>query len=129
MVSRQVSAPAGSPAGVPEVGDVSGVPGGNTRWVLPAAVAPGTGAWTLAVVDLGTKATTVKIGTPSGRRVAGQPVRHVDPGSPLVIGPNPGAPFGTAPFEVSANEPIAVELDMLPAADAGVVVIPAFAPF
>jgi hypothetical protein len=128
VVSRQVSAPAGSPAGVPEVGDASGVPGGSRRWVLPGAVAPGTGAWALAVVDLGTRATTVKIDTPSGRGIAGQAVRRVDPGSPLFVGPNPGAPFGTAPFEVSAGQPVAVELDMLPVAQPGVVVMPSFAP-
>jgi hypothetical protein len=49
-------------------------------------------------------------------------------GSPLVIGPNPGAPFGTAPFEVSADQPVSVELDALPVAEPGVVVVPSFAP-
>jgi len=128
VVSREVSAPAGSPPGDPEVGDVPGVPGTNTRWIVPAVVAPGNGAWALAVVDLGTKPTKVTISTPGGRAIAGQPVRRVEPGSPLVIGPNPGAPFGTAPFEVVAGQPIAVELDALPVAQAGVVVVPAFAP-
>ncbi len=45
-----------------------------------------------------------------------------------MIGPNPGAPFGTAPFEVVAEQPVAVELDALPVAQAGVVVVPSFAP-
>jgi hypothetical protein len=128
VVSREVAAPAGSPAGVPEVGDVSGVPGGSRRWVLPAVVAPGTGAWAFAVVDLGTRAATVKVVSPSGRAVAGQGTRRVDPGSPLVIGPNPGAPFGTVPFEVTSDQPVAVELDALPVAQPGVVVAPSFAP-
>jgi len=128
VVSRAASAPAGSPAGVPEVGDVSGVPGGARRWILPAVVAPGNGAWSLAVVDLGTSAATVKIVTPNGHAVAGQPTRKVELGSPLVIGPNPGAPFGTAPFEVTSDQPIAVELDALPVAEPGVVVVPSFAP-
>jgi hypothetical protein len=128
VVSRTVTAPAGSPAGVPEIGDVSAVPGGSKRWLVPAVVAPGSGAWSLAIVDLSTKATKVKILTPSGRAIAGLPVRRVSPTSPLVIGPNPGAPFGTVPFEVSADEPIAVELDLLPVAQAGVVIAPTFAP-
>jgi hypothetical protein len=128
VVSREVTAPAGSPSGVPEMGDVPGVPATNTRWIVPAVVAPGTGAWALAVVDLGKKPSKVTIRTPSGRAIAGQPVRRVEPGSPLVIGPNPGAPFGTAPFEVVAGQPIAVELDALPVGQPGVVVVPAFAP-
>jgi hypothetical protein len=128
VVSRTVVGPDGSPDGVPEIGDVAGIPGANDRWVLPAAVAPGTGPWSLAIVDLGKKAASIRILTPSGRPIAGQPLRHVDPGSPLVIGPNPGAPFATVPFEVSADQPIAVELDVLPVAQPGVVVVPSFAP-
>jgi hypothetical protein len=45
-----------------------------------------------------------------------------------VVGPNPGPPFGTAPFEVVASQPVAVELDALPVAEPGVVVVPAFIP-
>jgi len=128
VVSRQVRAPAGSPVPVPEAGDASGVPGGSRRWLLPAVVAPGSGSWALAVVDLGPRTATFKVTTPAGRRIAGQGVRRVEPGSPLVIGPNPGAPFGTAPFEVVADQPVAVELDALPVAQPGVVVVPSFAP-
>ncbi|HXQ91286.1 MAG TPA: hypothetical protein VN768_06960 [Acidimicrobiales bacterium] len=126
VVSRQVRAPAGSPAAVPEAGDVSGVPGGSRRWLLPAVVAPGSGAWSLAVVDLGARAATVRITTPSGKAIAGQSPRRVTPGSPLVIGPHPGAPFGTTSFEVRADQPVAVELDALPVAQPGVVVVPSF---
>jgi len=128
VVSRTVVAPAGSPASVPEIGDVSGVPGGNKSWLLPAVVAPGSAAWSLAVVDLGSRPATIKIVTPTGRAIPGQRARRVEAGSPLVIGPNPGAPFGTVPFEVSSNQPVAVELDALPVAEPGIVVVPAFAP-
>jgi hypothetical protein len=128
VVSREVAAPAGSPPGVPEVGTVAGVPGGSTHWLVPAAVAPGNAAWALAVVDLGRAPASVRVTTPSGRALAGQPVHRVTPGSPLVIGPNPGAPFGTAPFGVVADQPVAVELDALPAGAPGVVVVPAFIP-
>jgi hypothetical protein len=128
VVSRTVIAPAGSPAPVPEIGDVVGVPGGSRRWLVSGVVAPGSGAWALAAVDLGPKPATVRILTPRGRAIPGQPVRHVAPGSPLVIGPNPGPPFGTAPFDVVSSQPIAVELDALPVAEPGVVVVPAFAP-
>jgi hypothetical protein len=128
VVSRSVIAPSGSPAPVPEVGDVVGVPGGSRRWLVPTVVPPGSGAWSLAAVDLGRKAATVRILTSRGRPIPGQAVRHVVPGSPLVIGPNPGPPFGTVPFEVVASQPVAVELDALPVAQPGVVVVPAFAP-
>jgi hypothetical protein len=128
VVSRSVIAPSGSPAPVPEVGDVVGVPGGSRRWLVPTVVPPGSGAWSLAAVDLGRKAATVRILTSRGRPIPGQVVRHVVPGSPLVIGPNPGPPFGTVPFEVVASQPVVVELDALPVAQPGVVVVPAFAP-
>jgi hypothetical protein len=128
VVSRQVSAPSGTPAPVPEDGEVPGVPGGARRWLLPGLVPPGTGAWALAVVDLGARAATVRIVTPDGRAVAGQAPRRVRPGTPLVIGPNPGPPFGTAPLEVQADQPVAVELDALPVAGPGVVVVPGLAP-
>jgi hypothetical protein len=82
----------------------------------------------LAVVDLGARAATVRIVTPDGRAVAGQAPRRVRPGTPLVIGPNPGPPFGTAPLEVQADQPVAVELDALPVAGPGVVVVPGLAP-
>jgi hypothetical protein len=128
VVSREVSAPAGSPAPTPEIGDTSGVPGGTTRWLLPAVVAPGTQAYSLAVVDLGTRPATATITTPSGRTVAGLAPRRVVPGSPLVIGPGLGPTFGTVPFDVVSDQPVAVELDPLPVAEPGVVVVPSFAP-
>jgi hypothetical protein len=44
-----------------------------------------------------------------------------------LIGPNPGPPFGIAPFQVLADQPLAVELDAVPVASPGVVVVPALA--
>jgi len=82
----------------------------------------------LAIVDLGGRAAHVSITTPTGAVISGQSERRVVPGSPLVIGPDPGAPFATAPFEVRSDQPVAVELDALPVAEAGVVVVPAFVP-
>jgi len=127
VVSREVTAPSGSPAGTPEVGDVTGVPGGSRNWLLPGIVAPGSQAWALAVVDLGRHPAAVRFTAPSGHAIAGQSVRTVEPGSPLVLGPSPGVPFANAPFEVRADQPVAVELDALPVAAPGVVVVPAFA--
>ncbi len=127
VVSREVTAPSGSPAGTPEVGDVPGVPGGSRNWLVPGIVAPGSQAWALAVVDLGVRPAAVRFTTPSGHAIAGRSVRTVEPGSPLVLGPNPGVPFANAPFEVRADQPVAVELDALPVAAPGVVVVPAFA--
>jgi hypothetical protein len=128
VVSRQVTSPSGTPAPVPEDGEVPGVPAGARRWLLPGLVPPGTGAWALAVVDLGARAATVRIVTPDGRHIPGQGARRVGPGTPLVIGPNPGPPLGTAPLEIRADQPVAVELDALPVAGPGVVVVPALAP-
>jgi Family of unknown function (DUF5719) len=127
VVSRQITSPSGIPAPIPEDGDVPGVPGGSKRWLLPGLAPPGTGAWALAVVDLGARAATVRIVTPNGRRTAGTAVQRVEPGSPLVFGPSLGPPFGTAPFEVRADQPVAVELDALPVAGPGVVVVPSLA--
>jgi hypothetical protein len=79
------------------------------------------------VVVLGTRPATVRFTTLSGKPVAGQPVRSVEPGSPFVLGPSPGVPFASAPFEVRADQPVAVELDALPVAAPGVAVVPAFA--
>src|ERR1700688_1063366 len=128
VVGRQVTSPSRVPAPVPEDGDVPGVPGGSTRWLLPGLVLPGTRAWALAVVDLGARTATVRVVTPNGHAIAGRSAQRVEPGSPLVIGPNPGPPFGTAPFEVLADQPVAVELDALPVAGPGVVVVPSLAP-
>ena len=65
--------------------------------------------------------------TAAGRPIAGLGPKVVHPGSPLVIGPNPGPPFGTAALRVVADAPVAVELDALPVAAPGVVVVPALA--
>ena len=128
VVSREVTAPAGSAPPIPEIGDTAGVPGGKARWLVPAVVAPGSEAYSFAVVDLGSRPATVRITTPSGKAVAGQAPRRAVPGSPLVIGPNAGPPFGTVPFDVVSDQPVAIELDALPAAAPGVVVVPAFFP-
>jgi len=126
VVVRQVTAPPGPPAPVPEGGDVVGVPGPSTHWIVPAVAPPGTGASSVAVVDLGPAPATVHFTTPSGRPLAGQRAHRVEPGTPLVLTVAPGAPFGGLPFGVGANEPVAVELDGQPAAGPGVVVAPAF---
>jgi len=129
VVTRQVTTPSDQPAPIPEDGDVSGVPGGGLRrWLLPAVVSPGSGAWQLAVVDLGPSPTDVRVLTPTGAAIAGQPERRVVPGTPLIIGPQPGAPFATTPIEIVSGAPVAVELDALPVAGPGVVVVPASAP-
>jgi hypothetical protein len=125
VVDRQVSAPTGLPAPVPEDGHAPGVAAGRDRWVLPGVLPPGTGAWTLAISNVGARPATVRIESAGGEPVAGQPPRSALVGSPLVIGPNPGPPFGTAPLRVVSNQPVTVELDALPAAGPGVVVVPA----
>ncbi len=118
--------PAGAPPAVPEDGDVPGLPGGLRRWLVPGVVAPGTGAWSLGVVDLGSVPTDVRAVAPDGRALPGRSRWRVEPGTPLFVGPGLGPPYGTAPFEIEASQPVAVELDGLPVGAPGVVVVPAF---
>ena len=127
VVGRQVSAPPGPAAPTPEDGDVPGQPGGWTRWVVPAVVAPGTGVASLAVEDLGPRPATVRILTAAGAAVAGQAGRVVRPGTPLTILPGTGSPLGTTPFQVRADQPVALEMDAEPVAGPGVVVVPTLA--
>jgi hypothetical protein len=126
VVSREVTAPKGAPAPTPEVGDVPGLPGGSGRWLVPSLVLPGSAVWALAVVDLGPHAATVRMVTVGGQPIPGLGGLRVVPGSPLLIGPTPRPPFGTVPFVIRADQPVAVELDPLPVAQAGVVVVPSF---
>jgi hypothetical protein len=124
-VARETDAPAS--AAMPQVGISAAVAAGRKRWLLPPVPAPGTGAWYLAVVDLAGHPVTVSVRTPGHRgwqAVAGGRWR-VDTTAPLVVGPNPPAPFGTEPLEVTASGPVAVELDAVPAGAPGVVVVPA----
>jgi hypothetical protein len=127
VVARQVTAPSGAPASEPADGDVPGVAGGRLHWLLPAVAPPGNGAWALALVDLGQRPAMVRIASAEGAILPGQGVKVVKPGTPVLIGPNPGPPFGIAPFQVLADQPLAVELDAVPVASPGVVVVPALA--
>jgi hypothetical protein len=127
VVERQVTSPSGAPASEPADGDVPGVAGGGSHWLLPAPAAPGNGAWALAVVDLGRRPAKVRVLDGQGRPIAGQGVHVVSPGTPLFLGPNPGPPFGTSPFQVLSDQPVATELDGAPVASPGVVVVPAIA--
>jgi hypothetical protein len=123
VVSRQVTGPPAAPA--PLEGDAPGLPGGLRRWLVSSVVPPGTGAWSLGVVDMGTRPTEVRVLTPKGTAFAGRSTWLVRPGTPLFIGPGLGAPYGTAPFEVEAQQPVAVELDGVPVGAPGAVVVPA----
>ena len=125
VVARETDAASSAPA--PQVGISAAPAAGRTRWLLPPVPAPGTGAWYLAVVDLAGHPVTVSVRTPGSRgwqAVAGGRWRVGD-GAPLVVGPNPSAPYGTEPLEISASGPVAVELDAVPTGAPGVVVVPA----
>ena len=127
VVARQVSAPSGIAPPIPEDGVQAGLAGASRRWLVATVVSPGTQAWALAVVDEGPAPTVVHITAPGGKAIAGVHQRRVEPGVPLIVGPTPGAPYGTEPLEIEASQPVAVELDALPVAAPGVVVVPAFA--
>ena len=127
VVAREVTSPSGAPASEPSDGVVPGVPEPSVRWFVPAPAAPGTGAWALAVVDLGRRSARVEVVDGDGRAIAGKGAAVVEPGTPLFVGPNPGPPFGTSPFQVRSDRPVVIELDGVPVASPGVVVVPAFA--
>jgi hypothetical protein len=79
----------------------------------------------MAIIDEGAVGATVRITSPTGRPAPGGSAR-LQPGVPFIIGPTPGPPYGTQPLVVQASQPVAVELDALPVAGPGVVVVPAF---
>ncbi len=126
VVARQVTSPSGAPASQPAQGEVPGVAGGDMRWLVPAPTSPGSGAWAFALVDLAPKPAHVRVLDGAGRARSGQSTALVEPGTPLLVGPNPPPPFGRAPFQVISDEPVAVELDAVPVASPGVVVVPSF---
>ena len=118
------------PPASPKSGTCRECPGGATRWLLPAVVAPGNrgmGAGRRRSRHRGRPPCSIT--TPSGRAIAGQPARRVEPGSPLVIGPHPGPAVrdhslrgGRRPDRSPSSS------TRLPVAVARVVVVPAFVP-
>jgi hypothetical protein len=128
VVSRETFVPSGA---LPTVGFSVGVPGGTSRWLVPPIPPPGTVPWSLGVVNLtGTRAhVTVSSFDSSGRAVplSSEDRVVVGPRGLLEIGPNPGPPIGRAPLLVTADRPVALELDPEPVGAPGTVVTPAWA--
>jgi hypothetical protein len=96
--------------------------------LVPAEYSPATGVFAVAVVDLAPAALSVKLMTVSASGLVAVPGfgnRRVRPGLPLIVSPAAGSPIGTAPLEVVASGPVAVEVDAGPAGSPGVVVTPA----
>ncbi|HEY7946875.1 MAG TPA: DUF5719 family protein [Acidimicrobiales bacterium] len=136
VVSRSLSSVAGSPA--PQLGEVAGVPGGSDRWLLPATsspatTSPATNVSDLAVVDLSGADVSVRLAAISATGpvpVAGFGQRRLRPGMPLIVRPGSVTSAGVIPFiggeplELVASGPVAVEADIAPAGNAGVVVLP-----
>ncbi len=125
VVDRHVSSPAGSPA--PEAGDVAAVAGGAVRWLLPATYSSLTGVSALAVVNLNRARVTVRLVMVTATGLVPVPAfgrQRIRPGTPLIVSPSTGVPLGSAPMELVASAPVAVELDAVPAGSPGVVVTP-----
>ena len=127
VVVRVVRAPSSAPS--PQVGITNARAVGPMRWVVPSVPPPGTGPWYLAVGDLAGRSVTVTVRSASHTGWQRVPIAsgRIVPGTPLLVGPEPGAPIGTAPLEVVASGPVAVQLDAVPAGGPGVVVLPALA--
>ncbi len=124
VVSREVVAPAAAP--VPQVGEVPGVAGSSPGWLVVAVAPPGTGNYSLAVLDLSGAPVSLTVRAWTGG--AARPVRGLDgvtvePGVPLVLGPTPAVPAGM--LEISAEGPVSVEFDPVPVGSPGVEVTPA----
>lgn len=123
VVDREVSGASGAPA--PQVGQVHGVPQGASRSLLPAVVAPATGAASLAISNLASAPVAVSVDIAATRApVAGLDRRLLEPGKTLTVTPQPGSPIGAYPLVVMASGPVAVELDAS-AGTPGSVVVPA----
>lgn len=127
VVNRSLSSPSGAvPA--PQVGEVSGLPGGTDRWLLPAPSTPATGISSLTIVDLNETVVTVRLAAVSTKglvTVPGFAHNRVRAGTPLIVSPGAGSVIGSTPLEVVASGPVAVEVDAAPVGNPGVVVIPA----
>ncbi len=127
VVSREAEIPSGI---APNLGDVTGAPGGQRRWLVPALPPPGTSPWALAVLNVAGRPIRVKLAwvEPSGVVVAvpGSGVVPLALGGLDLLGPNPPAPIGRAPLVVTADGPVALELDPEPVAAPGTVVVPAW---
>lgn len=124
IVDRHVASPAGSPP--PQLGVISGVPGGDDHWLLPAATTPVTEV-SLAVVGLNDAPVTISLSMfLKGRMVSvpGFAHRRLPAGTPLIMSPGPSSPVGTVPLVLATSAPVAVEVDALPVGTPGVVVIP-----
>jgi hypothetical protein len=125
IVARGIAAPAGTSP--PQLGEVSGSPGEAERFLLPAVTSPATQV-SLAVVDLHATAATVTVSMFSQGRtvpVPGFAHRVVRPGTPLIVTPAVGSAIGAQPVLLTADAPVAVEIDALPVGSSGIVVIPA----
>lgn len=128
VAAREVVAPAGSPG--PAIGLSGAAPGGVWRWLVPPLPAPATAPWALAVVNLASRPVHVTV---AARDAAGHdvgtgvtPRTALSGGGVLYLGPGPAYPVGRLPLVVSADGPVAVELDPEPVGAPGTVVVPAW---
>lgn len=125
VVARTAASPAGV---VPSIGVTQGQPDGVHRWLVPAVV-PGELPWGLALLDMASRPVHVELhGFASGGRLVllpGQSAFTLQPGILKVI-PSPGTPVGWSPSEVTADGPVAVQLDPVPAAPPGTATVPAW---
>lgn len=135
VVDRVLEAPA--KAASPQWGSAAGVERSQWsagEWVLPAPGVPGHPAtakaapFALALASQSRAPVTVRFGVLDGTTVTplGRGVLLL-PGAATVIEPAQLAPAGLRPIVVTANGPLAVSQDLVPAGSPGVVTLPGIA--
>ncbi len=125
VVSRQTAAV--PRARRPQRGLMSGVPWGARRWVVPLATPPGIRPTSLSVVATGVRPVRVRVTEQRGGDqvvLAGGTARALVPGAALVVGLSPATITGAESLAVSADGPVAIEVDGGPAGATGIVVLP-----
>ena len=123
VVGRGTYVPGATPA---DTGMTQGLPGGLRRWLVPPTP-PGRIPLWLAVYGLGSRSAHVRLlALGAAGRTASPDLVTVPPNTVVTVPPSPTAPVGLLPLEVSADGPVAVELEPGPPGATGVGVIPAW---
>ncbi len=121
VIDREVTTSSTS-APAPQQGETAGVPLGGSRWLIAIRPPAANGTAVLAFANTSTRRITMRVSIMArGRWVAlTKKPTTIRAGGFVVEGPNAPSPAGDVPLEVTANGPLTVELDPLPAGAIGV---------
>lgn len=123
VASRSVTVAAASQP--PAVGEAAGAADALDSWLLPPVPPPGHGAGTLSVVarSRGVRVTVSSLGPAGFTARPGLEDLAAPPDVPLLV---PASALLDGPLRIRATGPVTVELDGVPVAAPGMVVVPAF---